>query len=263
MNSLIKVSYDNDRPTVFGRELHNFLEVGTPYHKWFTRMLEYGFTENVDYMTVDKNVLRVDGTEMPQVQHDHQLTIEMAKEICMLQRNERGRQARQYFLELEKRWNTPEFVMARALQSANAKVNQIEQENSELLSLIQSDRPKVVFAEAVAASDDCILVRELAKLLAQNGVDIGEIRLFEWLRAQGYLINVGRDRNTPTQMSVNRGLMRMKKTTVTHKSGRTTVSTTPLVTGKGQQYFVNLFLKRDPDHTDGSLVQSKKNTVGQ
>ena len=261
MNSLIKVSYDNDRPTVSARELHAFLEIKSNFTTWFERMCEYGFLENIDYRTYFPNLeSEQHGGKNKQ---DAQLTIEMAKEICMLQRNERGRQARQYFLELEKRWNTPELVMARALQLANAKVSQIKQKNSELLSIIQNNRPKVVFAEAVAASDDCILVRELAKLLAQNGVNIGEIRLFEWLRAQGYLINVGCDRNTPTQMSVNRGLMRMKKTTVTHKSGRTTVSTTPLVTGKGQQYFVNLFLKRDPDHMDGSPVQSKKDTVGQ
>ena len=98
MNELIQVNYDNDRPTVLARDLHEFLEVQTPYHKWFPRMCEYGFSENIDYMMMDKNVLRSDGTKMPQIQHDAQLTIEMAKEICMLQRNERGKQARQYFI---------------------------------------------------------------------------------------------------------------------------------------------------------------------
>lgn len=89
-NDIIPVDYSNDRITVLARDLHQFLEVQTPYHKWFPRMCEYGFTENVDYSTMDKNVLRADGTLMPQKQRDAQLTIDMAKEICMLQRNERG-----------------------------------------------------------------------------------------------------------------------------------------------------------------------------
>ena len=127
MNELIKVNYENDRPTVLARDLHEFLEVQTPYHKWFPRMCEYGFSENIDYMMMDKNVLRSDGTKMPQVQHDAQLTIEMAKEICMLQRNERGKQARQYFIQLEKDWNSPELVMARALKMANSRIGSLEE----------------------------------------------------------------------------------------------------------------------------------------
>ena len=81
MDELIKVNYENvDRPTVSGRELWEALEVGTPYHKWIARMCEYGFSENVDFVTVDKKVRRADGAEMPQTQHDHQITIPMAKE---------------------------------------------------------------------------------------------------------------------------------------------------------------------------------------
>ena len=103
---------------ISGRELHMFLEVATPYHKWFPRMCEYGFSENVDYSTMDKNVRRADGALMPQTQHDHLMTVDMAKEISMLQRTEKGKQARQYFIQLEKDWNSPEKVMARALVMA-------------------------------------------------------------------------------------------------------------------------------------------------
>lgn len=119
MSDLIKINYDSDRPTVLGRILHEYLEVETPYHKWFPRMCEYGFTEKTDYVTVDKNVLRADGALMPQTQSDHQLTIQMAKEISMLQRNERGKEARQYFISIEEAWNTPDAVMARALKMAD------------------------------------------------------------------------------------------------------------------------------------------------
>ena len=86
MNELITVNYDNsDRPTVSGRELHEALEIKTPYKQWFDRMCEYGFAENSDYATLHKNVQRADGTEMPKQQTDHQLTINMAKELCMIQ----------------------------------------------------------------------------------------------------------------------------------------------------------------------------------
>ena len=129
MNEIIKINTDNsDRPTVMGRELHEALEIKTPYKKWFDRMCEYGFTENSDFVTMDKNVRRADGTEMPQTQFDHQLTIDMAKEICMIQRSDIGRKCRQYFIDVEKQWNSPEAVMDRALKYADQKIKQLEQE---------------------------------------------------------------------------------------------------------------------------------------
>lgn len=100
MNELIKIDENNK---VDGRELHEFLQIKTPYTVWFERMCEYGFTENADYWTANKNVIRADGVEMPQKQINHELTIDMAKEISMIQRTERGKQARLYFIECEKR----------------------------------------------------------------------------------------------------------------------------------------------------------------
>lgn len=131
MNDLIKIDTNaTDRPTVMGRELHKALEIKTPYKKWFDRMCEYGFAENTDFVTMDKNVRRADGTEMPQLQFDHQLTIDMAKEICMIQRTEVGRKCRQYFLDVEKQWNSPEAIMHRALALADQKVKQLEMERA-------------------------------------------------------------------------------------------------------------------------------------
>lgn len=114
----------NDEQYVSGRDLHMFLEINTPYSKWFNRMCEYGFVENVDYFTMDKKVLREDGRVMPQTQFEHDLTIEMAKQLCMLARNEKGREAREYFIEVEKEWNSPEKVMSRALKIANNVINE-------------------------------------------------------------------------------------------------------------------------------------------
>ena len=119
MTELIKVNYDEstDKPTVSGRELHDALEIETPYHKWFPRMCEYGFTENEDYSVTDIFVPNSNGGK--QTQMNHQITIPMAKEICMLQRNEKGKQFRKYFISIEEQWNSPEAIMARALKIAN------------------------------------------------------------------------------------------------------------------------------------------------
>ena len=114
----------NDEQYVSGRDLHMFLEISTPYTMWFNRMCEYGFVENVDYMTDHKKVIRADGKVMPQTQLEHNLTIEMAKQLCMLARNEKGREAREYFIAVEREWNSPEKVMSRALKIANNVINE-------------------------------------------------------------------------------------------------------------------------------------------
>mgnify|MGYP000219104475 CR=1 FL=1 len=240
MNELIKINYDSEQPTVSGRELHEFFQVGTEYKKWFERMSEYGFSENTDFARVTQKCPTLGGM---QNMTDHQLTVPMAKEICMLQRNEKGKQARQYFIQLENAWNTPEQVMARALKFADKQMHALQIENSELTYQNQLMYPKALFADAVAASKTSILVGELAKLLRQNGVDIGEKRLFDYLRDNGYLIKrIGTDRNMPTQRSVDAGWFTIKETTVNHADGHISISKTPKVTGKGQSYFINLFL---------------------
>lgn len=233
MNELIKVTYDNDRPAVSARDLHDFLEVGARYNDWFPRMCEYGFTEGEDYYSFLSN--RVDGLS-GKPRQDAVLTIDMAKEICMIQRNEKGKQARKYFLQIEKDWNSPEKVMARALQIAETKLKTLE-------TKVAADAPKVLFADAVSASRTSILVGELAKILKQNGVEIGPHRLFAWLRENGYLIRRnGSDFNMPTQRSMELGLFTVKETAITRSDGAVTVSKTPKVTGKGQQYFIQKFL---------------------
>ncbi len=230
MNEIIKVNYDNDRPTVLARDLHDFLEVKTAFKDWFPRMCEYGFSEGTDFCSF---LSESTGGRPAQ---DAQLTIEMAKEICMLQRNERGKQARQYFIQLEKDWNSPEKVMARALQIADKKIKRLETQ-------IEEDKPKVLFAGAVETSKSSILIGELAKILKQNGVKIGPIRLFDWMRQNGYLIRRnGSDYNMPTQRAMELGLFEIKETSIVHADGHTSISKTPKVTGKGQVYFVDLFL---------------------
>lgn len=237
MNELIKITYNNDRPAVSARDLHDFLEVKTAYKDWFPRMCEYGFTEGEDFNPLKIERVQNEGERMvTRTVDDAVLTIDMAKELCMIQRNEKGKQARQYFLQIEKDWNSPEKVMARALQIAGDKLKRLENK-------VEADVPKVLFADAVSASKTSILVGELAKLLKQTGVDIGQHRLFRWMRENGYLIRRnGTDFNMPTQKSMDLGLFTVKETAITHSDGTVTVSKTTKVTGKGQQYFIQKFL---------------------
>ena len=246
MNELINVSYDNaDRPTVSGRELHKALEVKTAYKDWFPRMCEYGFTEGEDFNSLKNEQVRTEGErQVTREITDHQLTISMAKEICMIQRSEKGKQFRQYFIKVEEAWNSPEMIMGRALKIAQNQLDLVRAENLRLTEKIKTDKPKIVFADAVSVANTSILIGELAKILKQNGVDIGQNRLFEYLRNNGYLISrKGSDRNMPTQKSMEMGLFEIKETTVSHSDGHTTINKTPKVTGKGQQYFINHFLK--------------------
>lgn len=240
MNELIKINTSNpDRPTVLGRELHEALEVKTAYKDWFPRMCEYGFTEGEDFCSI----LSESTGGRPAI--DHQLTIPMAKEICMLQRTEKGKECRQYFIKVEEAWNTPEMIVARAHQILQARLDDAINRVAQLESKVETDRPKVLFADAVSASDSTILVGELAKLISQHGVDIGQRRLFQWMRDNGYLIRrEGTDRNMPTQRAMELGLFSIKETAITCPDGRIRVTKTVRVTGKGQQYFINKFLDK-------------------
>ena len=252
MNTMIQIHYENaDRPTVSGRELWEALEVKTAYKDWFPRMCEYGFSEGVDFNPLNFEQVRMEGQrKVSREITDHQITIPMAKELCMLQRTEKGKFWRQYFINVEEKWNSPEAIMARALQLSNVKMKQLETTVSDLQKQMEQDKPKVLFADSVTASSSSILIGELAKLIKQNGVDIGQRRLFEWMRANGYLIKrKGSEYNLQTQRSMEQGLMEIKETSVVH-TGYTTISKTPKVTGKGQVYFINLLVGQRTETLD-------------
>lgn len=243
MNELIKIEVKDGQQLVNGRELHKFLEIGTEYMKWFSRMVNYGFIENVDFIVIVKN--DEDDTAFGGIRKstDHLMTLNMAKEISMLQRNEKGKLARQYFIKCEEAWNSPEMILARANQIQAHMIEDCTKKIELLENKVKEDKPKVIFADAVATSQSSILIGDLAKLIKQNGVDTGQKRLFNYMRENGFLIKQkGESYNMPTQKSMNLGLFEIKERTVLNPDGSIRISKTPKVTGKGQQYFINVFL---------------------
>ena len=220
---------DNNEVIVSARELYEFLEVKSNYTTWFDRMSEYGFEEGTDFIPF----LEESTGGRPSI--DHIIKLDMAKEIAMIQRSDKGKQARKYFLDVEKAWNSPEKIMERALQIAKQRAEEAERK-------IFEAKPKILLAESIENSNDLILIRDLAVILKQNGIDIGQNRLYERLRDLGYLIKFGASRNLPTQRSVELGLFRIVEST-RNDGKEIKINKVTKVTGKGQKYFVNKFLK--------------------
>lgn len=243
MNELIKVQTNgNNEQVVSGRDLHEFLEVKTKYVDWVDRKIQkYGFVENIDFVTISQK--REVANNGYKIVDDHIMKLSMAKEVAMTENNEKGRQARLYFIACEEAWNSPEMILSRANQLSAKMIENYTQKISSLEFKIQQQAPKVLFADAVETSNTCILIGDLAKLLKQNGVDTGQKRLFEYLRNNGYLMKQGESYNMPTQKAMEMGLFEVKERTITNPDGSVRITRTTKVTGKGQQYFINLFLK--------------------
>lgn len=242
MQNLLATQILNEMQTVSARELHNALGIKKRFSEWFLTNSN-GFIEKEDYTSVlvGTEVENNGGIQIRELQ-DYNITLDMAKHICLMSRTEQGKKCRQYLIDLEKAWNTPEQVFARALKMAERKIDELKENNTALLEDVNRMKPKEIFADAVASSQTSILVGDLAKILKQNGVDIGQKRLFTWLREQGYLIKSGSSRNMPTQKSMELGLFEVKETTINNPDGSIRVTKTTKVTGKGQQYFINKFL---------------------
>ncbi|RGH26107.1 phage antirepressor KilAC domain-containing protein [Anaerostipes sp. AF04-45] len=171
MDELIRINYDSERPTVNGRDLHDALQVKTAYKDWFPRMCEYGFSEGTDFCSF----LSESSGGRPAV--NHKLTIDMAKQLCMIQRTDIGRKFRQYFIQVEEAWNSPEAVMARALQFANQQLALLRHQNMELTDTIAVQnqqilemKPKVSYYDVVLNCKDLISTSAIAKDYGKSAI---------------------------------------------------------------------------------------------
>lgn len=235
MNELITTSHNEQGDIIIsGRELHEFLEVNTRYDIWFNRMTDYGFVENIDFVDVVQKRTTSHGRLHDMT--DHHLKLDMAKEIAMVQRSEKGKEARQYFLQVEKMWNSPEMIIKRAMEIQQRKIIELE-------TLIENEKRYTNFGKVVEVSDGAINVGTFAKLIYEkHGVNIGRNKLLEWLRDNGYLIKGGREKNFPKQQYIEQGLFELKPTIVKRTDGDIQ-SGTPMVTGKGQIKLMDVLLK--------------------
>lgn len=242
-NELVPVySTNTGEKVVYGTDLHRVLEVKSHYRDWVkNRLCDIDAVENEDYEGAQ--ILAPSG----QTVKNHIIRLDVAKEMAMLERNEKGKQVRRYFIQVEKKYRgnvsgmipTGKQLMALAVMEAQKTIAEQEQ-------ALRRMKPKEIFADAVAASRSSILIGELAKILRQNGVDTGEKRLFHWMRQVGFLIRrKGTDYNMPTQRSMELELFEIRERIINNPDGSIRITKTVLVTGKGQQYFINKFLPRD------------------
>lgn len=236
MEQIIKINTNEEgEARVSARELYDALNVSknTRFSRWFETNSKQ-LIDGEDFTGVLTSTV-VNNGAVQQLQ-DYSLTVDAAKQITMMSGTPKGREVRMYFIQVEKAWNSPDQIMARALQISKMKLEHKDK-------LIAEMKPKALFADAVSASQTSILVGELAKLLKQNGVEMGANRLFVWLREKGYLIKrKGTDYNMPTQRSMELGLFEIKEHSHINSNGVNVTTKTPKVTGKGQQYFINKFL---------------------
>ncbi len=231
MNEILKVNYETNEPTISARSLHEELEIKKRFSSWFNSNSQ-GFIEGEDFTSVLKGteVQNNGGVQIRELQ-DYELSVDMAKHICLMSRTDKGKQCRQYLIDLEKAWNTPEQVMARALKLADKTIKNLE-------LTIEEQRPLVDFANKVSDSSNLIDMGKMAKLLKDEHINIGRNRLFEWLRRKEILMR----NNMPYQRYVDGGYFRVKESTYETPYGTKTQQTT-YVTGKGQIYITEKLRK--------------------
>lgn len=212
---------------VNGRELHEKLGINTRYNDWFRRMCEYGFEEEKDFQSITQKRVTAQGNETSY--SNHQLSLSMAKELCMLQRTEQGRTIRRYLISIEEAWNTPEKVLARALQVANKVIDNFKDEVKALSEKNAEMLPKAVFYDAVTGSEDTIDMAQAAKVL---NMGVGRNTLFKLLREK----NVLQSNNIPYQQYIDKGYFRCIESKYDAPDGSTHISIKTVVFQKGLDF---------------------------
>lgn len=238
MEGKLQVIFGEDKLQVDGRQLHMFLGVETPYKKWFDRMSEYGFEENKDFWTKLSKTSSTEQGGRPQT--NHLLTLDMAKELAMLQRINKGKKARQYFLQVERDWNSPEKVMARALSIAQKTLEETKIKLADATKIIEKQKPKADFYDDVTGSEDTIDIKSVTKLL--NVPKIGRNKLFAFLRDKDIL----NKKNEPYQCYVDRGYFRQIESSWEHE-GTTHITLKTVVFQKGVDFIRKLLREENKE----------------
>lgn len=262
-NGLVPVYSNRNRQVVNARELHEFLGVGKDFSTWLKDRIEkYAFLVGEDYEVFfpnsGENLELTSGRGRPA--KNYLLTLDMAKELAMVENNEKGRQARKYFIACEKRLKELSNKYAPQIPTSFAEALRLaanlQEEKEALEAKIEEDKPKVEFTKAVESSENSILIRELATFIQQAGMDMGQNRLFKILRDEGYLIKSGTSRNKPTQRAKDMGLFEVKERVVEKANGTSITTSTTMVTGKGQVYFIMKFQEqlRNPKSKNTNIV---------
>lgn len=255
-NAIQVKNTDNGR-MVNARQLHAFINGGaTDFSTWLKRRVEqFGFVNGEDFTTYLDSTTNEDISRPGRKVIEYAFTIDAAKELCMVEGNDRGRAVRRYFIEVERKFReahapvpaTPAIpqTFAQALRLAAEQAETIEAQQKQLAA----QQPKVNFATALEIAGQSILVGQLAKLMRQNGVDTGEIRLYQWLRDNGFLHKTGTEYNNPTQRALEMGLFEIKTGVRYHpNTGEPIQTMTTLVTVKGQEYFINKFIYKQQNN---------------
>lgn len=252
MEELIKIQVKNDRQLVNARDLYKGLEVKRRFSAWWEQNSK-GFEENEDFTSVLTSTVVANGARKP-IQ-DYLLTIDMAKELCMMSKTEKGKEVRKYFIQVEKDWNSPDMIMHRALEVSNSRIKLLTAKNQSLASKnkdlqdqIDRDAEDVTFAKAIRYSNHSIKVRELAAILTQNGFQIGQNQLYQLLRLEHYISKHG---TLPMGDKIKRGYFR-----VSHGVKNGHAWSTTLVTPEGQKHIINKALRGKFDDSYQKVIVS-------
>lgn len=236
MKDFIKIEVNkNQEPIVNGRELHEALEVKTDYKKWFDRMCEYGFNENIDFCTVSQKCPIANGGY--QERFDHAIKLDMAKEIAMIQRNEKGKEVRQYFIQVEKDFNSPEKIMARALKIAEGKLNVLQLENSQQKQIIGELKPKADYLDNILQNKGLVTITAIAKDYGMSGE-----KMNEKLHELGIQYNQSKQWFLYSKYH-NQGYTHSETIDLTHKDGTKFVKMNTKWTQKGRLFLYELLKK--------------------
>ena len=252
MEELIKIKVKNDRQLVNARDLYKGLEVKRRFSAWWEQNSK-GFEENEDFTSVLTSTVVANGARKP-IQ-DYLVTIDMAKELCMMSKTEKGKEVRKYFIQVEKDWNSPDMIMHRALEVSNSRIKLLTAKNQSLASKnkdlqdqIDRDAEDVTFAKAIRYSNHSIKVRELAAILTQNGFQIGQNQLYQLLRLEHYISKHG---TLPMGDKIKRGYFR-----VSHGVKNGHAWSTTLVTPEGQKHIINKALRGKFDDSYQKVIVS-------